>query len=300
MDGASSAATVLQLIQVATQVSAALGQYVVSVKNAQASCDKLIKHISIIISAATSAKDILDTSQSSHSSGCDTLLTEWFADNGHPAQCMKEFDDLLSLLTTNSNGGMKWSAKLMWPLKERKIKAAIKTFDQHSAYFQLFLSVVNSKAVKQIGETQDKVRDMVSGIEHGVKAIATDRAHEVELTKSEQLNATEAQQLNAVLRWFNAFDCTVKHEVTLRQRQEQTCGWFFRVQQFLDWRMALIGFIWLNGKPGAGKSVLAAFRIADERRNSCLFLLRFRKPTIHQRKGCHVLPGGPASSKFPC
>jgi hypothetical protein len=144
MDGASSAATVLQLIQVATQVSAALGQYVVSVKNAQASCDKLIKHISIIISAATSAKDILDSSQSSHSSGCDTLLIEWFADNGHPAQCMKEFDDLLDLLTTNSNGGMKWSTKLMWPLKERKIKAAIQTFDQHSAYFQLFLSVVNS------------------------------------------------------------------------------------------------------------------------------------------------------------
>jgi transposase InsO family protein len=57
-----------------------------------------------------------------------------------------------------------------------------------------------------------------------------------------------AQQLNAVLRWFNAFDCTVKHEVTLRQRQEQTCGWFFRVQEFLDWRLALIEFIWINGK----------------------------------------------------
>ncbi|KIJ12472.1 hypothetical protein PAXINDRAFT_171164, partial [Paxillus involutus ATCC 200175] len=287
MDGASSAATILQLIQVATQVSAALGQYVVSVKNAQSSCDKLIKHISIIISAAKSAKEILDTSQSSQSLGCDTLLAEWFADNGSPAQCMKEFDGLLGLLTTNSNGGMKWSTKLMWPLKERRIKAVISTFDQHSAYFQLFLSVVNSKSMKQLGETQEQVRDMVQGIaanasetrddlkglangvqfvkasQDEVKAIATGLVHELELTKSEQLNATQTEQLQAVLRWFNAFDCTVKHEATLRQRQKQTCGWLFNVQQFLDWRSLLIEFVWLNGKPGAGKSVLAAAVIEE-------------------------------------
>ncbi|KAF9242324.1 hypothetical protein BU15DRAFT_72856 [Melanogaster broomeanus] len=305
MDGASSAATILQLIQIANQVSAALGEYVLSVKNAQSSCNKLINHISIIITAASSVKVILESSQSSD---CDTLLTEWFADSGPPAHCMKVFDDLLSGLLANSNGCMKWIEKIKWPLRERKIKAAIQTFDQHSSYFQLFLGVDNSKSMKQIGETQERVRDIVSEIreiaantstsiteirethdvletfasrvgdgvqsvkasQNETKAIALEvdqgvkaLARESELTKSEQLNATETEQLKGVLRWFNAFDCTVKHETTLRQRQEQTCSWLFHVQQFIDWRLSLSQFIWLNGKPGAGKSVLAAAVIEE-------------------------------------
>ncbi|KAF9233919.1 hypothetical protein BU15DRAFT_79663, partial [Melanogaster broomeanus] len=191
---------------------------------------------------------------------------------------------------------------------ERKIKAAIQTFDQHSSYFQLFLGVDNSKSMKQIGETQERVRDIVSEIreiaantstsiteirethdvletfasrvgdgvqsvkasQNETKAIALEvdqgvkaLARESELTKSEQLNATETEQLKGVLRWFNAFDCTVKHETTLRQRQEQTCSWLFHVQQFIDWRLSLSQFIWLNGKPGAGKSVLAAAVIEE-------------------------------------
>ncbi|KAF9233918.1 ankyrin repeat-containing domain protein [Melanogaster broomeanus] len=306
MDGASSAATILQLIQIANQVSAALGEYVLSVKNAQSSCDQLISHIKIIITAASSVKDILESSQSSD---CDALLTEWFADDGPPAHCMKVFDDLLSGLLANSNGRMRWIEKIKWPLRERKIKAAIQTFDQHTSYFQLCLGVENSKSMKQIGETQEKVRDIfserfreiaantstsimeirethdvletfASRVDDGVQSVKASQdetkaiafevnqgvkalARESELTKSEQLNATETEQLKGVLRWFKAFDCTVKHETTLRQRQEQTCGWLFHVQQFIDWRSSLSQFIWLNGKPGTGKSVLAATVIGE-------------------------------------
>ncbi|KAF9242326.1 Sec8 exocyst complex component-specific domain-containing protein [Melanogaster broomeanus] len=276
MDGASSAATILQLIEVANK----LYGLVDSVINAQSSRDKLIKHIKIIITAASSVKEILESSQSSD---CDTLRTEWLADDGPPAHCMKVFNDLLLAL------------------RERKIKAAIQTFDQYRSYFQQFLGVENWKSMKQIGETQaerfreiaantsmsiteirethdvleafasrvddgvhsvkasqDETKAIALEVNQGVRAIAIHLARESELTKSEQLNATQTEQLKTVLEWFNPFDCTVKHETTLRQRQEQTCGWLFNVQQFIDWRSSLSQFIWLNGKPGAGKSVLAA------------------------------------------
>ncbi|KIK95679.1 hypothetical protein PAXRUDRAFT_32843 [Paxillus rubicundulus Ve08.2h10] len=133
MDGTLSAATVLQLIQVVMQVSAAL-----SIKNAQLSCKKFIKHISIIIGTATSAKDILISSWSSHSLGY----------NGHLAQCTKEFDGLLNF------------AKLMLSLTERKIKAVIQTFNQHKVV-----------SIKEMRETHDDLEALTRTVNNGMLSV---------------------------------------------------------------------------------------------------------------------------------
>lgn len=76
-----------------------------------------------------------------------------------------------------------------------------------------------------------------------------------------------------LLLWLDGFDCTDKHESTLRQRQQTTGDWLFKERLYTDWRNGSIDFIWLHGKrmsltiqenskltvdiAGAGKSVLA-------------------------------------------
>lgn len=76
-----------------------------------------------------------------------------------------------------------------------------------------------------------------------------------------------------LLSWLDGFDCTDKHEFTLRLRQQTTGEWLFKEQLYLDWRDGSIDFVWLHGKgwsliihgskkltrylAGAGKSVLA-------------------------------------------
>ncbi|KAF9228483.1 hypothetical protein BS17DRAFT_341163 [Gyrodon lividus] len=41
-----------------------------------------------------------------------------------------------------------------------------------------------------------------------------------------------------------------------------TCGWIFSTKLFLSWRLSVATFVWVHGKPGAGKSVLTWIRSA--------------------------------------
>ena len=47
-----------------------------------------------------------------------------------------------------------------------------------------------------------------------------------------------------------------------------TCQWFLKSQSYLEWRdpsssPSASGFLWIQGKPGSGKSVLASQIIQD-------------------------------------
>ncbi|KAH7890589.1 hypothetical protein F5I97DRAFT_1973455, partial [Phlebopus sp. FC_14] len=61
-----------------------------------------------------------------------------------------------------------------------------------------------------------------------------------------------------VLQWLDPIDCVLKHEATYKLRQPTTCEWLFREESFRSWRSTQASFLWINGKPGAGKSVLAS------------------------------------------
>ncbi|KAF9233917.1 ankyrin repeat-containing domain protein [Melanogaster broomeanus] len=180
---------------------------------------------------------------------------------------------------------MKWIEKIKWPLRERKIKQLSRLLTSTDAYFQQFLGVENWKSMKQIGETQaerfreiaantstsiteirethDVLEAFASRVDDGVhfrQKLVRMRRKLLRLKSTKGSGSRFISLLNSSrvsFEWFNPFDCTVKHETTLRQRQEQTCDWLFHVQQFIDWRSSPSQFIWLNGKPGAGKSVLA-------------------------------------------
>ncbi|KAF9230407.1 hypothetical protein BU15DRAFT_83672 [Melanogaster broomeanus] len=58
-----------------------------------------------------------------------------------------------------------------------------------------------------------------------------------------------------LLEWV---DCTVKHESTREQRQRTTGEWLFKEDLYIEWRKCSFGLLWLSGKAGAGKSVLAS------------------------------------------
>ena len=64
------------------------------------------------------------------------------------------------------------------------------------------------------------------------------------------------QKLDNISRWLTALDCTEKHNVTLRLRQENTCMWFPNMNAYQEWRfgdnlscgcMAKVGYLILGG-----------------------------------------------------
>jgi len=64
--------------------------------------------------------------------------------------------------------------------------------------------------------------------------------------------------LKEILEWVDAWDCTEKHEGTRELRQPDTCTWLPDTEEYQTWRYSNDVFLWLHGKPGSGKSVLAA------------------------------------------
>ncbi|KAF8128753.1 hypothetical protein EV363DRAFT_1170232, partial [Boletus edulis] len=64
--------------------------------------------------------------------------------------------------------------------------------------------------------------------------------------------------LDGILEWLNAWNSRRTHGRTLLLRQRDTCMWLPKTTAYKKWRDEKSSFLWLHGKPGAGKSVLAA------------------------------------------
>ncbi|KAF8556919.1 ankyrin [Imleria badia] len=66
------------------------------------------------------------------------------------------------------------------------------------------------------------------------------------------------QNFKEILGWLDGLNCAEKQDVTLSLRQPDTCKWLFNTTQYKMWRNGECSGLWLRGKPGAGKSVLAS------------------------------------------
>ncbi|KAG1732306.1 ankyrin repeat-containing domain protein [Suillus lakei] len=88
------------------------------------------------------------------------------------------------------------------------------------------------------------------------------KRHQQEKQEKRAREAQDQKQKD-LLQWLGGFDCTVRHEEVSAQRQENTCTWVFERKTFRGWKTppptAQRGkFLWVNGKPGAGKTVIVS------------------------------------------
>ncbi|KAF9230831.1 hypothetical protein BU15DRAFT_83131 [Melanogaster broomeanus] len=232
----STTATAIELVQVATDVFNALHQYIAAVIGAESSYSELIDQITLISKAAQAAKSVLENSPPSfRTPEQQALHTEWFRNDGSPARCKKELEDLLSWLCSQTGGKIftRGIKKFFWPVKEKRIRAAIPALDGHMPYFHIMLSLDNSSWLR--------------GIHSEIK-----NEHE------HARNIETADARRELLQWLDELDCTVKHETTRELRQKTTGEWLLNEKLYVAWRNGSIKFLWLGGKPGAGKSVLAS------------------------------------------
>ncbi|KAI9568426.1 hypothetical protein HD554DRAFT_766586 [Boletus coccyginus] len=82
-----------------------------------------------------------------------------------------------------------------------------------------------------------------------------------EMKTDQQRRGEDKMKVEEISKWLDGLNCAEKQDVTLSLRQEDTCKWLFDTTQYKTWQDGESGSLWLRGKPGAGKSVLASFVI---------------------------------------
>ena len=83
----------------------------------------------------------------------------------------------------------------------------------------------------------------------------------------QRLSEERIEELVESLR-FEQID---SRQLSIRSAHSKTCKWFLKKQEYLDWlnwdkSKAHLGFLWVRGKPGTGKSTLMKFTLGNFRR----------------------------------
>jgi hypothetical protein len=64
-------------------------------------------------------------------------------------------------------------------------------------------------------------------------------------------------------RWLSPPDPSMNHNKALQQRHQDSGLWFLQSDAFVKWRTRRNSFLWLNGIPGCGKTILSSTIIKD-------------------------------------
>jgi hypothetical protein len=73
--------------------------------------------------------------------------------------------------------------------------------------------------------------------------------------------------------WLSAPDPTLNYRNALKRRQPDTGEWFLGSDRYLKWRDGKTSFLWIQGPPGCGKTILSAAAV----QNTLQYSGEFRK-----------------------
>lgn len=91
------------------------------------------------------------------------------------------------------------------------------------------------------------VAENVDRINDNIDKIASDKRH------------------RAIYKWLSPPDPSTNHNRAAELRHGSSGGWFLRSNAYLKWKTDSQSFVWLNGKPGSGKTILTSTVIEDLR-----------------------------------
>ncbi|KAG2128446.1 hypothetical protein BD769DRAFT_1667570 [Suillus cothurnatus] len=78
----------------------------------------------------------------------------------------------------------------------------------------------------------------------------------------------KAEERQKFLRWMSPISCDDKHATCRSQRNPGTGRWIFRTDKYMAWNTSEHAFLWLNGQPRHGKTILDS-SVIDETQDSC-------------------------------
>ncbi|KAG1732163.1 hypothetical protein EDB19DRAFT_1300261 [Suillus lakei] len=244
MDPITSGVTILQVVQTIAQASALLYGYIASVRNAPSSCQRLLDQWNSIRGVLATVMDIED--DRSLPDNLRHALSLLITKDGPVAKLDAELKNLLP--NDLASGKMSKITRLTWPFKEKEAGVIADRLKHYYVDITTILAIDSWNTIKEIDQGVRKVDQRVQGLE---KDSSAQKARE------------KAEEREKFLLWMNPVYCTDKHEASRRQRNPESGRWIFHNDEYVIWNKSDSAFLWLNGQPGHGKTILAS-SVIDE------------------------------------
>lgn len=158
---------------------------------------------------------------------CDKLIREL------QAECQK--------FNKSTSKGIKTAMKVAWhrtiyPLQQSTLQKLDEDIGKIRGNLSLAIEVLHLKDSKN---TQDAIADVKLSLN---------------LVRNDQISEN-------IRQWLQAPDPTVNHDAACARKYRGTGAWFTQSSSFQAWLTERNSFLWLNGFPGSGKSVLSSTAI---------------------------------------
>ncbi|TGO50759.1 hypothetical protein BOTNAR_0380g00010 [Botryotinia narcissicola] len=235
MDGLSTAASVIAVVQLAQAVGGALMEYYEGVKSARDDVQRLYHSIKNLESVLKSIDDLPTTL----SINIQTLLEN---KTGTLSLCKNELDGIKKELDTFSKqqdriGKLK---SLIWPFKKKDVDKHVDFIDKHKHDFMLAFGVENLQGACKV--------PMSSTSRGTSQAVSEIRAAQIDKERSQ------------IIEWLakSLPDPSTEHNIAREKFQEGTGSWLIDGYHLKIWSRSENSFLWLNGGAGAGKSILCS------------------------------------------
>ena len=126
-----------------------------------------------------------------------------------------------------------FKGKAKWPFQKKEIVDILKTIANHKETFILATTSDNLEVSRQ-----------------GIK-IATQISTTLQ-------NMVLDQKDKEVLRWLTSVDTFINHDIARKKHESTTGNWFIESDLFVKWTDATNASLWIQGIPGAGKTILCS------------------------------------------
>jgi ankyrin repeat domain-containing protein 50 len=236
MDGLSAAASVIAVLQISESVISACYQYYKTAKGAR-------KDILQVISMVKDLKGTLDTIQFLLDDDGDAedprlpLLKSLEPSFAACEEAMRDVAQRLGIELDNEfdPGTLKISLKkkATWTWKEKEVAKTLQCIEKFKT---IFILALNGETLKVVRAIQDSVKEVSESIQ---KMTITDRH-------------------KRILKWLKSSDPSVNHNAARKKHEPTTGDWLLESEIFTKWREGTKASLWLNGKPGAGKTILCS------------------------------------------
>jgi hypothetical protein len=247
MDGLSVAASIIAVLQISESVISACYQYYKTAKGARKDILEVISMVKDLKSTLDTIRFLLDDDDGDVEDARLPLLKSLEPSFTACEEAMRDVAQRLGIeLSSELDAGtlkISRKKKATWPWKEKEVAKILQSIEKFKT---IFILALNGETLQVVRAIQDSVKEVSESIQ---KMTISDRH-------------------KRILKWLKSSDPSVNHNAARKKHEPTTGDWLLESEIFTNWRQGTRTSLWLNGKPGAGKTILCSTII--EGIKSCL------------------------------